>query len=74
MISTLWSDEDLSLEFGPFDVPAPQGTVSRWEANDGLELTGYRARGFGYVAVPGVAAYRFDTSGPVVASPDDGNV
>ena len=57
-----------------FDVPVPEGTVSRWEANDGLELAGFLANGLGYVIVPGVATYRFDVFGPVTGSSDGGTL
>lgn len=46
------------------------GAVARWEANDGLELLGYRVGGVGWVAVPGVAAFRFDGGADVVAVAD----
>lgn len=44
--------------------------MARWEANDDLVLLGYRVGGTGWVAVPGVSAFRFDDGGSVLAVPD----
>jgi hypothetical protein len=52
---------------------AAETEVALWETNDGLTLRGYRAAGFGWLRVPGVAVFRFSASGPVVASPDGGD-
>ncbi len=52
---------------------AADGPVARWDANDGHVLYGYRAGGYGWVSIPGVAHYRFDAAGDVVASPDGGS-
>lgn len=46
-----------------------EGPVAQWPANDGLVLHGYRAGGFGWVAIPGLAVYRFDDD-EAVAVPD----
>lgn len=49
------------------------GPVARWETNAGVELAGYRSGGFGWLVLPGVAAFRFDAEGAVVASPAGGS-
>lgn len=41
--------------------------------NDGLELAGYRAAGLGWLVLPGVATFRFEGEGPVVALPAGGS-
>ena len=46
------------------------GEVVRWEANDGFVLHGYRARGYGWVSIPGLASYRFGAVGDAVAVSD----
>ena len=51
-------------------VEKAEGSVARWEANDAVVLRGYRAAGWGWIAVPGIAAFRFGESGEVVAVPD----
>ena len=59
------------LELAEFDIPDPEeadGPVARWEANDGIELVGYRANGTRWIAIRGLAAFRFDPTGEVAAS------
>jgi hypothetical protein len=51
-------------------VVTADGPVARWEATGGTELFGFRTEAWGWVVVPGVAAYRFGESGDVVAVPD----
>ncbi|CAN5667130.1 hypothetical protein BH18ACT13_BH18ACT13_01590 [soil metagenome] len=59
------------LELAEFDIPQPEeadGPVARWEANDGIELVGYRANGTRWIAIRGLAAFRFDRTGDVAAA------
>jgi hypothetical protein len=59
------------LELVEFESPPPEdaeGPVARWEANDGIELLGYRAHGMSWITIRGLAAFRFDRTGAVDAS------
>lgn len=55
------------------DSLAADSAVAEWPTNDGLSLYGYRAGGYRWIHVPGLAAYRFSSEGPVVASPEGGS-
>jgi hypothetical protein len=55
------------------DSTAAESGVAEWPTNDGLSLYGYRAGGYRWLHVPGLAAYRFSTEGPVIASPEGGS-
>jgi energy-coupling factor transporter ATP-binding protein EcfA2 len=64
------------LEVAEFDIPERDdvdGPLTRWEANDGIVLLGYRVDGIGWIAIPGIAAFRFDEAGNVAASPNGGS-
>ena len=43
---------------------AAETEVAVWETNDGLTLRGYRAGGYGWLRVPGVAVFRFSDQWP----------
>ncbi len=58
---------------GISDPAAAESTVAEWSTNEGVKLHGYRAAGYGWITAPGLAAYRFQATGPVVASPDGGS-
>jgi hypothetical protein len=63
----------LVIEHVPVSAPSEaESAVATWPTNDGVTLYGYRASGFGWVTAPGIAAYRFAPSGPVIASPNGG--
>jgi hypothetical protein len=71
------SEQDIVplLHFAELEVPQPEeahGPVAHWEANDGIELLGYRADGLGWIAIRGLAAFRFGNTGPVLASASGG--
>ncbi len=62
-----------ALAIGQLDVPSVRttdGPVVRWETHTGQELFGYQADGWEWISVPGVATFRFGTSGEVVAVPE----
>ena len=64
------------LDRADFDVAKPEeadGPVARWEANDGIVLIGYRVGSTGWIAIPGVAAFRLHESGDVAARATGGS-
>ena len=61
----------LAVEGVPISSPLVAETeVAEWSTNEGVNLYGYRAGGYSWITGPGVAAYRFSSDGPVLASPD----
>ena len=61
----------LSIEESRFARPAePEGSLVRWELNGDLVLHGYRAGGFGWLELPGVAVFRFGETGNVMVVAD----
>src|SRR6266480_4230280 len=64
-----------TLRHAEFDAPDPSqadGDVSRWEANDGIVLYGFRSSGYGWATVEGLGSYRFEAAGDVQVVSDGG--